>query len=1143
MRAFGVATLVVALMGCVPEGDGADGADRGAADGRVGPADGGSDADGGGRVDAQPDVGAPPVDAGAAPDDASLAADGSIPMDVGGAADARAPVDATAHVDAAAPNDAGGPLDGAAPVDGGAPGVDGSEDDAAPADAAPANAPPTVRFLAPRAGATVTGPTTVRVEVSDDHDALGDGLAVTLTVDGVEIGALDAAGELAWTPAFRAGPRTLRALATDARGATSEAERAVTVDHPATLALQRCVADDCAPADGARLREPITLRPDWRDDDDAPTTLALRVDGTFVRAGLAPGEPFDFDPAGLDDGPHRLEVVGASGDDVGVSAAADVVVARCDFDGDGARAEACGGVDCDDDRPDVRPGADDPVGDGVDADCDGIDGDRCGAADCPEDVPLPGGGGPLSPGALITSFRLVTARAEAEALGCPDLGTRGARYGALVEGLTGRRDPARVDDAGHAPYRLAARMPGWQAGQPLRAVELPAIRVQAAFPGREGGVAVATFGVDGGWPQRFFGPLDGARFDGGGDAWTLPALLGPGLPGPALTAPRLTGALAVDGPDFSLTDGRLTGVVTDRALRDMAAEVYRVCREGAAPVDCGPVAGLLTGDRIADGQIVIGLLGGLDARLGPDGPEACPDPDDCDALTVCVAVEMAGAQLDPIERRPAGPCAHDGECALGECAPRQQSEVHDGVCIQLACGGHADCGPAGFCDVESGGFGLCWQACDADDACRDGWYCDARGACQPSCEAAFPCVPGFVCDPATRRCVDDAPVCAPACGPGTVCLPDDRCVSPDRRCVDDRGCPVGTTCDGGVCGGPLGGACEETIECPIDADCVLGECRGDCRVAGCPPDRICDPATGACVDGGGCDPACGPDATCLGDDRCVRDDRACADDLSCPIGTTCEDGRCAGPPGGACFDHLDCAADADCQGGVCTLPCVDDGDCALHLACRAGVCEAVACDANYDACAAGPGGWTGTCLHIADDGGLRCLEGGATPAGGACDPDLADRAAAADLCAPGSACFTAPLVSPDGRRGRCAPFCTPGEGDDCGAGQVCLDLAGDASAGPLAVCVSSDCEVFGGGCPPDARCRPWAIDARIGRCAPPGPVPDFGACDFDSDCASAAVCADPGAGPVCLPVCLEDADCPPGGSCYLDDGWAIGLCV
>jgi len=75
------------------------------------------------------------------------------------------------------------------------------------------------------------------------------------------------------------------------------------------------------------------------------------------------------------------------GDDCTTDACSDMAGgcthAPTDGDDDGAVLESCGGDDCDDTNPDVRPGAMEVCGNGVDDDCDGMEDEGCCAAGGP----------------------------------------------------------------------------------------------------------------------------------------------------------------------------------------------------------------------------------------------------------------------------------------------------------------------------------------------------------------------------------------------------------------------------------------------------------------------------------------------------------------------------------------------------------------------------------------------------------------------------------------------------------------------------------------------------------------------------------------------------------------------------------------
>jgi len=130
--------------------------------------------------------------------------------------------------------------------------------------------PPTVAFVAPVDGATVTGPGDVVVEVGDDAGAA----EVALTIDGADAGRLTAPPwRFPWLePA--AGAHTLVATVTDGGGRTASD----TIDVTVTLAPPAPPTLD-APADGT-LQSALTTS--VAGTTEANTRVAVRVGGAVV---------------------------------------------------------------------------------------------------------------------------------------------------------------------------------------------------------------------------------------------------------------------------------------------------------------------------------------------------------------------------------------------------------------------------------------------------------------------------------------------------------------------------------------------------------------------------------------------------------------------------------------------------------------------------------------------------------------------------------------------------------------------------------------------------------------------------------------------------------------------------------------------
>ena len=189
--------------------------------------------------------------------------------------------------------------------------------------------------------------------------------------------------------------------------------------------------------------------------------------------------------------------------------------------------------------------------------------------------------------------------------------------------------------------------------------------------------------------------------------------------------------------------------------------------------------------------------------------QKCDKDADCKGGLVCTNIGCAK------------PCAKDSQCAKGEacitghCAPKGFSKTYP-VGPSNACTKDSQCSSDTFCRA-----GACVPRCKSDDECGPNKVCTLCGKCQAKNVPA-------TCGTQPTFCSAKAP-----CGGGKTCI-SARC---HYTCNSSNSCPVGQTCQKGVCKDDPN---PQVPECALDMDCGAGACiNGYCHQA-CTNSEQCD---------------------------------------------------------------------------------------------------------------------------------------------------------------------------------------------------------------------------------------------------------------------------------------------------------------
>jgi alpha-tubulin suppressor-like RCC1 family protein len=363
-----------------------------------------------------------------------------------------------------------------------------------------------------------------------------------------------------------------------------------------------------------------------------------------------------------------------------------------------------------------------------------------------------------------------------------------------------------------------------------------------------------------------------------------------------------------------------------------------------------------------------------------DDGQACSTGDACQSgFCTPASTAACGCTADSQCPDDGNLCNGTPACIAGKCVSSSISKV----CDALPCHEAGTCTPVtGLCTVGKAlDAGPCddGDACTSDDGCVQGSCigapvaCDdvvscTKDACDPvigcthtavdaACDDSNPCTVD-VCNVASGSCTN-TPVAGAPCEDGNKCTSNDSCNEAGACvsgapivCTSDEACHIGGVCDPliGCPPAPDGSACDDGDACTQTDTCQGGQCDGSnpvvCEVPEC-HEAVCQPSSGACVDGVVADGAPCTGGACIGG-TCVLP--LCDDEVkngtetgidcggSCPPCPTCTDGAQNGSEtgidcGGSCPACPTCTdgvkngneTGTDCGGSCSACPTCTDG--------------------------------------------------------------------------------------------------------------------------------------------------------------------------------------------------------------------------
>ena len=111
----------------------------------------------------------------------------------------------------------------------------------------------------------------------------------------------------------------------------------------------------------------------------------------------------------------------------------------------------------------------------------------------------------------------------------------------------------------------------------------------------------------------------------------------------------ISGLIETDDLGFRMTEGVINGYLTEDTIVSIMSDISRLCMSSNAPSICDSLGALLSGIPANDAILLSTILGGYDTLMSSEGqPSACTNNTECNALSVCLQIEMSSITISGI---------------------------------------------------------------------------------------------------------------------------------------------------------------------------------------------------------------------------------------------------------------------------------------------------------------------------------------------------------------------------------------------------------------------------------------------------------------------------------------------------------------